>query len=365
MPVTTIEVPSKLEYVSVLDADGNLDEELDPGIPDDDLKEIYRTMVRVRQFDERRLRLQRQGRIGTFAPVKGQEATQLAVGYAMRDSDWMVPAFRETAIQIWRGMDMADDLLYAAGYEEGIDMPEDPRDMPIAIPVASQIAHAVGIAWARKILGNDDVVVTFFGDGATSHGDFHEPMNFAQVFDVPCVFVCQNNQYAISVPRSRQTKSASLAQKAFAHGMRAVQVDGNDVLAVYRVVKEAIDRARDGDGPTMVEAVTYRLSVHTTADDPTKYRSEEEVDEAEKRDPLPRLRDFLRSKDLLSKDEEEQIEKEAKEAVQDAVARFEEQLDPDPAAMFEHSVATLPAYIERQKKELEAYVDEFGRPGDE
>jgi pyruvate dehydrogenase E1 component alpha subunit len=306
-------------------------------------------MLFVRAYDERHLTLQRQGRIGTFAPVKGQEAAQLGSAYAIRESDWVVPAFRETAAAIWRGMRIEDDLTYCAGREEGIQLPENPRDLPITIPVASQIPHAVGIAWARKLQAKDEVVLVYFGDGATSEGDFHEALNFAGVFRLPVVFLCQNNQWAISVPRSRQTRSRTLAQKAVAYEMPGVMADGNDLLAMARVTSEAVERARRGDGPTLIEAVTYRLGVHTTADDPSRYRSEEEVKEWERRDPILRLRKLLRERGLVTEEQEARWAKEHDARIRRAIQALEQAAPPDPLQMFDHVLKEIPPRLRAQR----------------
>src|SRR5439155_425244 len=215
------------------------------------------------------------------------------------ESDWMVPSFRETAAMLWRGWPIEKLLMTFAGQLEGCQPAPEQHDLPITIPVGTQLPHAVGLAYAAQYRGDDVVVMAYFGDGATSEGDFHEALNFAGVWHVPVVFVCQNNQWAISVPLKKQTHSRTIAQKALAYGLPGLQVDGNDVLAVYAATKEAVDRAREGNGPTLIECVTYRLGVHTTADDPTKYRSEEEVREWERKDPLTRFVEYLRKKNLL------------------------------------------------------------------
>lgn len=352
MPIRAAYRSAEVPFVSVLDEHGELDQELDPRIPDADLRELYRTMLFIRAYDDRRLTLQRQGRIGTFAPVKGQEAAQLGSAYALRTSDWVVPAFRETAAGIWRGMRVEDDLLYCAGREEGIRLDEDTRDLPITIPVASQLPHAVGIAWARKLQATDDVVLVYFGDGATSEGDFHEAMNFASVLQLPVVFLCQNNQWAISVPRSKQTRSTTLAQKAIAYEMPGVAADGNDLLAMVRVTREAVERARKGEGPTLIEAVTYRLGVHTTADDPSRYRSEDEVKEWEARDPIVRLRKHLRERGLVTEDQEARWAKEHDVRIRAAVRALEEAAPADPQAMFDHVLSAVPPRLERQRASL-------------
>src|SRR5262245_36004949 len=259
MPRVPIEPRFSIEFLSILDSDGTLDAALEPDIAPADLRRMHRAMVLGRRLDERMLRLQRQGRIGTFAPIKGQEAAQIASVAALRPTDWVVPSFRETAAMLWRGWPIEKILLFFAGRLEGGQPAPEQRDLPIAIPVATQVPHAVGLAYAVQYRGDDAVVMVYFGDGATSEGDFHEAMNFAGVWHVPVVFVCQNNQWAISIPLKKQTHSRTIAQKALAYGLPGIQVDGNDVLAVYAASREAVERAREGDGPTLIECVTYRL----------------------------------------------------------------------------------------------------------
>ena len=319
MPRTILEPRFHVEYLSILDSDGNLDAALEPKLAPGELRSLHRAMVLARRFDERMVRLQRQGRIGTFAPIKGQEASQLGSVITLRATDWMVPSFRETAAMIWRGWPIEKILLFFAGYVEGGRPAPDQRDLPITIPVGTQLPHAVGLAYAAQYRGDDAVVMAYFGDGATSEGDFHEALNFAGVWHVPVVFVCQNNQWAISVPLKKQTHSKTIAQKALAYGLPGIQVDGNDVLAVYTAAREAVERARAGEGPTLIECVTYRLGVHTTADDPTKYRTQEEVTAWEQKDPLTRFRAYLEKKDLL----EDGLEQRVDEEIAEAVRRFE------------------------------------------
>src|ERR671936_941870 len=319
MPRTPLEPRFTVEYLSVLDAEGNLDSALDPGLPAAELKHLYRAMLLARRLDERMVRLQRQGRIGTFAPIKGQEAAQLGSVAVLNPTDWMVPSFRETAAMIHRGWPIERLLAFFAGYLEGGQPGPEQHDLPITIPVATQLPHAVGLAYAAQYRGDDVVVMAYFGDGATSEGDFHEALNFAGVWHVPIVFVCQNNQWAISVPLKKQTHSRTIAEKALAYGFPGIQVDGNDVLAVYAAAREAMDRARNGDGPTLIECVTYRLGVHTTADDPTKYRSDDEVRAWEKKDPLTRLVPYLERKGVRTSGLDDEIDAE----IAAAVARFE------------------------------------------
>ena len=354
MPRKQLNIPCKMEHLSILNEAGEVDNDLEPDIPEDLLLKLYRAMLLGRRFDERMLSLQRQGRIGTFAPTSGQEASQVGSAAVLRPTDWMVPSFREAAAQIWRGAPMENIILYFGGYNEGGRIEDNSKDLPISVPVASQILHAVGLGWAVNYRKTDEVVMTFFGDGATSEGDFHEGMNFAGVYQTPVIFLCQNNHWAISVPRSKQTRSETLAQKALGYGIPGIQVDGNDILAVYAAAKEAADRARSGGGPTMIECVTYRITMHTTADDPKRYRTDEEVEGWKKKDPLVRFEKYLTDKGVAAKDTFQALETEVKEDIQTAVDRAEElmkKLD-DPLHMFEHAYAELPPSLKEQRAEL-------------
>ena len=365
MPRKGISPEHRVEYLSVLDEEGNLDRELEPDLSEDLLLRMLRSMMLCRQFDARMLSLQRQGRIGTFGPTEGQEASQIGAIAVLREEDWLVPSYRETCMAIWRGTPMHGILLYNAGYNEGGRIPDEMNNLPISIPVGTQMLHAVGIGYGLDLRNEDKVVLTCFGDGATSQGDFHEALNFASVFRTPVVFLCQNNQWAISVPREKQTRSQTLAQKALAYGMNGLQVDGNDILAVYAAVAEAVERARKDREPTLIECVTYRLSVHTTADDPTKYRSEEEVEEWKKRDPIPRFRNYLMGKDLISAEESERWEREIEDEIDEAWAETERQMErlDDPLHMFEHIYAELPSYLLEQRDELKTALGK-GKPND-
>jgi pyruvate dehydrogenase E1 component alpha subunit len=349
MPRTRLELAFTVEHLSILDSDGNLDTALEPDISTDDLRGMYRAMLLGRRLDERMLRLQRQGRIGTFAPIKGQEASQIGSVFTLRPTDWMVPSFRETAAMLWRGWPIEKILLFFAGYLEGSQPAPGQRDLPVTIPVATQLPHAVGLAYAAQYKGDDVVVMAYCGDGATSEGDFHEALNFAGVWHVPVVFVVQNNQWAISVPLKKQTHSRTLAQKALAYGLPGLQVDGNDPLAVYAASREAVERARGGDGPTLIECVTYRLGVHTTADDPTRYRSEEEVRAWERKDPLTRFRVYLEKRSLIEAGLEEQIDEE----IARGVKAFEATAAADPLAMFDHAYAEPGPALAAERAELE------------
>lgn len=360
MPRNKVDLDYDVERLSILDEKGQLDKSLEPEIPDDLLLRLHRAMVLGRRFDERVLSLQRQGRIGTFAPTTGQEASQLGAAAVLEPSDFMVPSFRETVAQIYRGAPMESIILAFGGYNEAAFLMEKGNDLPNSVPVGSQVLHAVGIAWGIKHRKKKDVAMTFFGDGATSEGDFHEGMNFAGVYQIPVIFVCQNNQWAISVPRAKQTRSKTLAQKALAYGMPGIQVDGNDILAVYAAAKEAVDRARAGDGPTMIECETYRMMMHTTADDPKRYRKDEEVEQWREKDPIVRFQKYLKDKGLVSDEKIEKVESEVKDEIQAAVDRAEELMKKydDPLQMFEHVYAEMPPYLGEQREELKAELAE-------
>ena len=350
MPRQVIEPQHRVEYLSILDSDCQLDKALEPELDDDTLQRLYRTMLLARRFDEFQLTLQHQGRIGTFAPSSGQEAAQLGSTAALRKEDWVVPSFRELCATLWRGASLEQILLYAAGYNEGADPGAESRDLPIAIPVASQIPHAVGLAYAARYRDRDDVAMVFFGDGATSEGDFHEGLNFACVFNTATVFICQNNQWAISVPREHQSHSKTLAQKALAYGIPGIQVDGNDILAVYLASSEAVKRARKGDGPTLIECITYRLAAHTTADDPKRYRTPEEEEAWKKCDPLRRFRHYLVNRGLLDDSAVEAMEKDIAEEMKQAWKSAEERMATltDPLVIFDHQFAEMSPYLRVQ-----------------
>ncbi|MFZ2445978.1 MAG: pyruvate dehydrogenase (acetyl-transferring) E1 component subunit alpha [Syntrophobacteraceae bacterium] len=353
MPKREIDLPYRVEYLSILDQNGQVDASLEPSLSGELLLKLYRGMVLGRRFDERMLILQRQGKIGTFAPVKGQEA-QVGVVAAMGPDDWLVPSFREAPAEMWRGRSMESILLFYSGYNEGGFIPEGLKNLPVSVPVGSQALHAAGIGYALKYRREKNVAVAFFGDGATSQGDFHEALNFASVFQAPTVFFCQNNHWAISVPRSSQTHSKTIAQKALAYDIPGLQVDGNDVLAVHQAAKEAVERARNGGGPTFIELVTYRMSLHTTADDPKKYRSEEEVKVWEQRDPIMRFEKYLADKGLLTEEKIRATADEVQAEIRGAEERWTAQVERgiDPLDMFDYAYAEPPAGLVEQKEEL-------------
>jgi pyruvate dehydrogenase E1 component alpha subunit len=345
--------PFNVTYYQVLDESGNVDEELEPELGEEQLVRLYRSMYLAREGDQRMLKLQRQGRVGTFGPSTGQEACVCAPVLAMTDKDWFVSAFREFGGYAARGVPLSRIYLYHNGYEEGNVADPPGRTLPISVPVSTQLLHAAGIGYAMKYLGEkDSAAVAFFGDGGTSQGEFHEALNFAAVWKSPAVFICQNNQWAISTPRSKQTASETLAQKAIAYNMPGVQVDGNDALAVYRAAKEALDRAHAGDGPTFIEAVTYRLMMHTTSDDPKKYRSEDDVQEWWKKEPLVRFKLYLEKKGIWNDDKQSSMESEVKEEINAAVKEFESMTGFKPDAPFDHVFGTSHDVIEEQRAEF-------------
>lgn len=324
-----------------------------PQLKNEDIKKMYELMVLTRVFDDTALKLQREGRMLTYASLQGQEASQIGSALAFEKEDWFIPSYRENGVFITRGYPM--DMLYQywAGDERGMKIPDDINALPVAVPVGSQVPHAVGIAWANKLLGKKSVAVVYFGDGATSKGDFHEGVNFAGVFNVPCVFICQNNQWAISVPVTRQTAAETIAQKAIAYGIEGVRVDGNDVFAVFKVVKDAIAKARAGKGPTLIECVTYRMQHHTTADDWTKYRSPEEVERWKQKDPIARLKKYMEEEGLWDKNYEKKVLDDAKAKVSEATRKFESVTPLMPLDMFTNVYEELPPEIEEQRKDFE------------
>ena len=347
MPRTTV-AEFTVESLGILAPDGAVDEELVPDLSEETLRGMYRTMRRARRLDERAIALQRRGELGTYAPGIGQEAAQVASATALADGDWVVPAFREQAALLTRGTPMHAILAYAMGLEEGAAVGPDDRTLPPAIPVGSQALHAVGIGWAYAMRDEDPVALAYFGDGATSTGDVMEAFNSAGAYGAQTVFLCQNNQYAISTPRSKQSRAETLAQKAIGAGIRGIQVDGNDALAVYEATREALEHARDGD-PVLVEALTYRRSMHTTSDDPRKYRQEDEEVDWDRRDPILRLESYLRERGILTDDDVAALEAELETEVADAIERAKAlAADVDPADMFEHAYGEMPSWLERQ-----------------
>jgi pyruvate dehydrogenase E1 component alpha subunit len=347
-------VSYSIERLEVLREDGTVDETLMPELSADDINRLYACMVLTRRFDERMFKLQRQGRLGTFARVAGQEGAHVGATFALRPTDWLVPAFRATGSLLLRGITMVQLLQHTSGDERGSAFARELRTLPVSIPVGTHMLHAVGIAWAVKAIGEDAAVLTIFGEGATSEGDFSEAMNMAGVFRVPVIFLCQNNQYAISVPYTKQTASPTVAQKALAYGIFGVQVDGNDVFAVYRAMSDALHRARTGHEPTLIEAYTYRMADHTTSDDARRYRDEQEVAVWRQRDPIERLAKYMRAAGLIDEAGEAEVLADADRQVAEAVDVFDAIGPPDPEEIFAHVFADKTPQLLEQEAELKA-----------
>jgi pyruvate dehydrogenase E1 component alpha subunit len=356
MPRKTV-FKAQIDHVSILDEHGHFDEKLAKDtLSEDDVRFLYEQMVIYRHFDEVAFKLQRSGRMGTYPQNKGQEAAALGSGFAAKKGmDFLVPCYRENAALFLHGLPMHYILLHWMGDERGNQIPEGVHMTPIAIPIGTQMLHATGIGIAYKIRKEPRCVVTYFGDGATSEGDFHEAMNFAASFQAPVVFFCQNNQWAISVPRETQTASETIAQKAIAYGMPGVQCDGNDLFAVYKCTREALDRARSGGGPSFIEAFTYRLGDHTTADDARRYRDPKELEAWIAKDPMIRTRKWLEARDLWDEEAQKKAEERARVIVAEVVKTAEGIEAPSTDDFFDHMYATLPPELEVQKRTLRTH----------
>jgi len=348
--------PLKGERLQILDESGRARPGLEPALPPADLRRMYERMVLTRVADAKALKLQRQGRMGTFASSLGHEACQVGTASAVAAGDWFFPYFRDMGVYLALGYPLADYYHYWMGNEAGLRTPDGLNIFPLAIPVASQVLHAVGAGMAANIRKLRLAVFSTFGDGATSEGDFHEGMNYAGVFRTPNVLVCYNNQFAISVPRSRQTASATIAQKALAYGFGGVQVDGNDILAVHAAATEAAERARAGGGPTLIEAFTYRMGDHTTSDDAARYRSKDDLAAWEKRDPVVRFRLYLGSKGLWDEAWEKSVQEAAAEAVENAVAGAEARPTATVADLFAYTYAAMPPGLKDELADTEAFL---------
>jgi pyruvate dehydrogenase E1 component alpha subunit len=354
MPVRTA-YQAKIDHLQILDENGKLDERLapagDPGtLTLEQVAFLYERLIECRQLDEVAFKLQRSGRIFTYPQNKGQEAAALGSGFALRKGiDWLVPCYRENAALFLHGLPMGHVLLHWAGDERGNAIPSGVNVTPIAIPIGTQMLHATGMAWAFKMRKEDRVVCTYFGDGATSEGDFHEAMNFATAFNVPAIFFCQNNQWAISVPREQQMASETVAQKGLAYGAHCVQVDGNDIFAVYKASVEARERARSGGGVTLIEAVTYRLGDHTTADDARRYRDADELASWQRKDPMIRTRLWLESKGAWNDAKQAEVLARAEAMVKRVADEALAIAPPATSEMFDSLYAELPPELARQR----------------
>lgn len=336
----------------VLDGEGLAGSALD----EDKALELYRQMVRARTFDERALSLQRRGWMSGYPPYRGQEASQVAAAWAMDDDDWLFPTYRSNAMLLTLGVEMTDILLFRRGFSEFHRDTERDRIFPQAVPIATQIPHAVGAGMAANYRDTDHAVVCYFGDGATSEGDFHEGANFAGVFEAPTLLFCENNHWAISLPETRQTAAETIAQKASAYGFDGGRVDGTDPLAVAEAVRDALETVRHGS-PYLLESLTYRQGPHTTADDPERYREEGEVEEWRRRDPLDRFEAHLREVGILNEETIEAIESAATEEFTEARETAESIDEEAPEAIFEHVYAEIPDRLRDQAKRTSAAAE--------
>lgn len=341
------------DLFQMLSASGELLGNNSRSLSKDVLTKLYTQMLAAREFDQKAIHLQRQGRIGTYASYKGQEACQIAGGGALEPGDWLFPTYRDHGATFAHGQDWFRILLYWMGHPEGSISPKDRNIMPQAVPIATQMVHAVGTGWADKLNGRRNVSLAYFGDGATSEGDFHEALNFAGVFQTPTVFFCQNNGYAISVPFEKQSSSQTISQRAAAYDIPGIRIDGNDIIACYHTVLDAVERARNGGGPTLIEAVTTRYESHTTADDAKKYRDQETIQTewTEKLDPLKRMRLYLEIEGFWSEDKEQEALKNIHLQLDEAVQKAESYPKPTWESMFEHVYLNHSWMADQQKRE--------------
>ena len=351
MAISVIETIS-VRRLEILDQFGNVDAELMPPLGEGELRRMYELLVLTRVFDQRALSLQREGRLGTYPSVLGQEAAQVGSAFPLRASDWLFPSFREMGMHLTLGYPPHLIFQYWSGDVRGLKTPDHLNIFPICVSVGAQILHATGAAMGARARRDGNAIVACFGDGATSKGDFHEAFNMAGVYRLPIVFICQNNQWAISVPLKGQTASATLAQKAQAYGFEGIQVDGNDIFAVYRAVSEALDKARSGDGPTFIECLTYRIADHTTADDASRYRKKAEVDSWRERDPILRLRRYLDRNGWWSEQFEQATQESALRSIDEAVRAMETAPPPEAAELFSTSCASPGKRLARQRDML-------------
>jgi pyruvate dehydrogenase E1 component alpha subunit len=341
--------PLKGEMLKILDEKGKIvNDKLLPKIPKATLLKMYKTMVLGRVADEKALQFQRQGRMLTYAPNIGQEAAQVGPMAALKDEDWLVLAFREFNAMLYKGVTLEQAFLYWYGNEMGSHYDDNVKVLPINVPIGSQINHAAGIAYASKIQKKDEVAIVFIGDGGTSHGEFHEGVNFSATYDLPVIIVIQNNQYAISTPRHKVIKSKTLAQKAIAYDIPGIQVDGNDPLAMYIAVQAARERAIKGEGPTIIEAVTYRIGPHTTSDNPKLYREDSEVEEWKKKDPIIRFKQYLIDNKMWSDKEDEKLLEDHKKFVLDTFKGVENSGEVPLEDIFKYTYEKMTPNLEEQ-----------------
>jgi pyruvate dehydrogenase E1 component alpha subunit len=348
--------PLKKKIFRIMDNNGKIkNKKWMPKIEDKNIVKAYKDMLFARTADLMTVNYQRQGRIFTYPPNYGQEAISGAVAQVISNEDWLVPAFRELGAWLAKGVSLKEVFLYYMGNEDACKFEGANNVVPFSVPIASQLLHATGIAYEIKLNKKKQTVFTFVGDGGTSEGDFHEAVNFAGVWKVPVVFIVQNNQYGISTPTSVQTASESIAIKSVAYGVKGIQVDGNDFFAMYAAVKEAKEYTLAGNGPVLIEAVTYRKGAHTTSDDPTKYRTKEEEESWDKTDPLKRLQDYLKDNNLFDFDEETLVKEYKKETDRQFIAAETYKAYPIED-VFQYQYVDMPDDLKEQKREYENYL---------
>lgn len=349
--------PLKGEMLRIMDKDGKItNKEMMPELDDQQIVDAYKLIHYSRMVDLKAVSYQRQGRMYTYPPNLGQEAAAVGVSTVMRDIDWLVPAYRELGAYLTKGATPKDIYLYWGGHEDGSRFPGAPNLLPIAVPIATQLLHAVGIAHGLKYQEKEGVVFTFIGDGGTSEGDFHEAMNFAAVWKVPVVFLCQNNQYAISLPTKKQTAVECIAVKAVAYGMPGIRVDGNDFFSCYAAAKQAHEYAQSGNGPVFIEALTYRRGAHTTADDPTRYRTKEEEQAWEDKDPALRLKKYLIDKKLWTEEQESELLERYNKEVEAQFLEFESYPKYKLEDVFQYMYTKMPSHLAKQKQTYEDFL---------
>ncbi|MFC0015869.1 MULTISPECIES: pyruvate dehydrogenase (acetyl-transferring) E1 component subunit alpha [Allobacillus] len=340
--------------IQILNEDGKIvNEDAMPDLSDDDLVELMRRMVYTRVLDQRSIALNRQGRLGFYAPTAGQEASQLGSQFALEQDDFILPGYRDVPQLIWQGLPLYQAFLFSRGHYHGNQMPEDVQALSPQIIIGAQITQAAGVALGMKNRGKKNVAITYTGDGGASQGDFYEGVNFAGAYQAPAIFIVQNNRFAISVPVEKQSAAKTIAQKSVAMGIPGFLVDGMDVLAVYKVVQEARERAVNGDGPTLIETLTYRYGPHTMAgDDPTRYRTEDMDSEWEKKDPIVRFRKFLEEKGLWSEEKENEVMETAKEEIKAAIKKADKQEKQSVTELISIMHEELPANLKEQMEEF-------------
>jgi pyruvate dehydrogenase E1 component alpha subunit len=344
-------LPARRDLRRVIGDDETPDREVD-GVDARFLLDLYRSLVLLRTYDERSVVYHRQGRVGTYAIFWNHEAMQAGSVHALEDEDWIFPSYRESAIGLLRGMSPSTVLSWWRGHPSGWWNPSDYNIASICVPIATHVPHAAGLAWGKKLRGESAVAIAYFGDGATSEGAFHEGANFAAVMNAPLVLFCNNNQWAISTPLEAQTRAETLADKAAGYGIPAIRVDGTDVLAVFEATREAVERARAGEGPTFIEAVSYRAAPHATADDPSAYVDLERVEEEKQRECVGRYEGYLRRLGLLDDAGLSEVKASAAQLMREAIAAAEAEPPPDPALIFEHAFVDPPASFGSDLDEL-------------